>query len=153
MIHIRCAREDDFNLLKSMYLTEVESHDERAEGFARDLLSLMKTILAFDDETLCGTVSWAIRGGMDDGVIEIIGLGVNEGYKRKGIATRLVNQAIVDAREKFESKMCKLRRVFLFMEDSNHIARQFYRKYGFSEVASIPEFYPEDSASIFVMEP
>ena len=135
-----------------MYLTEIESHDERANVFAQDLLSLMRTILAFDDNTLCGTVSWAIRGGMDDGVIEIIGLGVNDRYKRKGIATRLVNQAIADAKERFQTKKHTLRRAFLFMEESNHIARQFYLKYGFSEVAMIPKFYPEDGASIFVIE-
>lgn len=150
MILLRKATESDFDLLRNMYLKEVEQHHERAEVFAHELLTLMNTILCLCDDILCGTVSWAIRGGMDDGVIEIIGLGVREDSKRKGIATRLMNQALEDAREKFASKRCDIRRAFLFMEESNQIARVFYQKLGFEEAASIPEFYPCDGASIFV---
>ena len=112
---IRTATNNDFDILREMYLSEVEPHNERAKAFANDLLSLMNTILCFDDECLCGTVSWAIRGGMDDGVIEIIGLGVNEHHRRKGIATKLIHEALEEAKRRFESSKYTLRRVFLFM--------------------------------------
>ena len=115
---IRTATNNDFDILREMYLSEVEPHNERAKAFANDLLSLMNTILCFDDERLCGTVSWAIRGGMDDGVIEIIGLGVNEHHRRKGIATKLIHEALEEAKRRFESSKYTLRRVFLFMEDN-----------------------------------
>ncbi len=150
MILLRKAIESDFDLLKEMYVRDVMPDDELAGAFAHDLLSQMETILCFYDDNLCGTISWAIRGGMDDGIIEIIGLGVTERYKRKGIATRLVNQVFVDSKEKFSSKKHKLRLAFLFMEESNEVARQFYLKQGFQEAAMISEFYPSDGASIFI---
>ncbi|MFW9931800.1 MAG: GNAT family N-acetyltransferase [Candidatus Thorarchaeota archaeon] len=150
MILLRKAIKTDFAVLKNMYMTEVEPHSERAEAFAHDLLSQMETILCFDDDILCGTVSWAIRGGLNDGIIEIIGLGVNAEYQRRGIATRLVNQVLSDAKNKFASKDYALRRIFLFMEEGNMVARQFYQKLGFVETATITDFYPSDGASIFV---
>jgi len=150
MTVIRRATKEDHALLKAMYFSDIEPHEERAESFAHDLLTEMNTNLCMDGNVICGTVSWAIRGGMDDGVIEIIGLGVKDSYQRKGIATALINHTLKEAQEMFRSKEYYLRRAFLFMEFSNESARQFYRMMDFKEVANIPEFYPSDGASIFV---
>ncbi|MFW9848818.1 MAG: GNAT family N-acetyltransferase, partial [Candidatus Thorarchaeota archaeon] len=95
-------------------------------------------------------ISWDVRGGLNDGVGEITALGVNQAHRRQGIARLLVDEVIKDANQVFGSLDGKLRVLFLFMKGSNETARLFYNSLGFNEVASIPSFYPNESASIFI---
>ena len=148
----RKATVSDANMLIDMYMTDIDPDLEHAESFASDLITRMETILCLEDDNLCGTVSCAVRGGMNDGVVEITALGVREQYQRRGIATQLINEVIKHSQEVFSSRNYQLRRVFLFMEESNDSARQLYTAAGFKEVASIPDFYPTTGASIFVRQ-
>ena len=149
MIDIRTATSADIPLLESMYRKEIEDHIERAQRFAEDLVLKYKTLLAIKDNVVCGTVVWEPRGGLDDGVVEMIGLGVNEGFKRQGVATRLVDTMIEEASQFFSVKGYSLRVVLLFMEKTNETARKFYSANRFKEVAAIPSLYPSGDASIW----
>lgn len=150
MIDIRTATSADIPLLENMYRKEIEDHAERSQKFAEDLVLRYKTLLAIKDEAVCGTVTWEVRGGLDDGVVEMIGLGVNKTFKRQGIATSLVDAMIKDAKQFYSSSGYSLRVVLLFMEYSNETARKFYSANKFKEVASIPSLYPMDDASIWI---
>ncbi len=149
MIEIRTATPSDLPLLENMYRKEIEDHLERARRFAEDLVLRYKTLLAIDDNAVCGTVTWEPRGGLDDGVVEMIGLGVTEGFKRQGIATRLVDAMIEEATQFFSTKDYSLRVILLFMERANETARKFYSTNKFKEVSTIPSLYPQDDASIW----
>ena len=150
MPSLRNATDSDIDILVNLYLNEVEDNEANAQVFARDLLYRMRTILYFEGEKLCGTISWEVRGGLDDGVAEIVGLGVNESNRRKGLASLLIEEVISEASETFREANAQLRILFLFMEAENTTARAFYNHLGFKEVANIPSFYPQDGASIFV---
>ncbi len=147
---LRNATDSDIDILVELYLNEVENNETNAQVFARDLLFRMRTILGFEGEQLIGTISWAVRGGLDDGVAEIVGLGVNESNRRKGLASLLIQEVISEASVTFRESDAQLRILFLFMEAENSTARAFYNQMGFKEVANIPSFYPQDGASIFV---
>ena len=149
MIDIRSTTSADIPLLENMYRKEIEDHPERAKKFAEDLVLRYKTLLAIKDDAVCGTVTWESRGGLDDGVAEIIGLGVNEGFKRQGTATSLVDAAIEDMAQFFSGKGNSLRVIMLFMERTNETARNFYSVNKFKEVAVVPSLYPHDDASIW----
>lgn len=149
MREFRNADEADRKRLIDLFLSEVEDNRPEAERFASDLLDHLKTILCIIDDKLVGTVSWDIRGGLDDGVIELIGLGVNHRYRRQGVATGLLNKLIETATAYYRQESENLRVIYLFMERSNDGARLFYRKSGFIEVAKIPELYPEDDAAVW----
>jgi len=149
MITIRTATSSDISVLEKLYKQEVEDHSERAKKFAKDLVLRYKTLLAFKDDLLCGTISWEPRGGLDDGIAEIIGLGVNEGFKRQGIATRLVNSMIERADQFYSSNGYEIRVIIVFMERTNEIAREFYLANKFKEVGLVPSLYPHDDASIW----
>ncbi len=149
MIDIRTATSADIPLLENMYRKEIEDHAERAQRFAEDLVLRYKTLVAIKDSAVCGTVTWEPRGGLDDGVAELIGLGVNEGFKRQGIASKLVDAMIREASQFFVSNTYSLRVVILFMEKTNETARNFYSAIRFKEVATIPSLYPQDDASIW----
>ncbi len=149
MIEIKHATEADRNLLKSMYLSEVEDHAERAERFADQLISRFNTILALQNGELCGTLSWETRGGYDDGVAELAGIGVNSEFQRQGIATELVERMIEEASTFYSERGYTLRVILLFMEYSNEGARKFYSQIGFSEISKIPNLYPHDDGVIW----
>lgn len=149
MISIRTATSADIPLLEDMYRKEIEDHAERSQKFAEDLVLRYKTLLAIKDEVLCGTVTWEPRGGLDDGVVEMIGLGVNDAFKRQGIATKLVNEMVEEATQFYATKGYSLRVVLLFMERANDTARKFYSANRFKEVAVVESLYPYDDASIW----
>ncbi|RDE13295.1 MAG: hypothetical protein C4K48_08670 [Candidatus Thorarchaeota archaeon] len=150
MLEIRPTAHADIDSLKQMYVSEVEDHAERAEAFAEQLTTKFRTLLALHDGRLCGTLSWDTRGGYDDGVVELVGLGVSSAYQRRGIATKLVERMIVDASQFYSDSGYALRTIILFMERKNERARKFYSQTGFSEVAKIPRLYPHDDAVIWV---
>jgi ribosomal protein S18 acetylase RimI-like enzyme len=149
MFEIKEATSKDKALLENMYLEEVEEHAGRAETFAEDLINHFKTMLALEDGKLCGTLTWDTRGGYDDGVVELIGLGVNKKFQRQGVARRLVNYFIEIASKFYSVRGYSLRVILLFMEGSNEVARKFYSNLGFTEDARILELYPHDDGVIW----
>ncbi len=149
MIEIRPATEADRNLLKTMYLSEVENNVGRAVTFAEDLINHFKTLLALKNSKLCGTLTWDTRGGYDDGVVELVGLGVNREFQRQGIASRLIDIMIEEATRFYSERSYALRVIILFMEGKNEDARKFYSQIGFTEVARIPNLYPHDDGVIW----
>jgi ribosomal protein S18 acetylase RimI-like enzyme len=149
MFEIKQATSADKPLLKNMYLEEVENHAERATTFAENFIDHFKTMLATQEGQLCGTLTWDTRGGLDDGVVELIGLGVNEKFQRQGVAKKLVNYFIEEASKFYSDKGYSLRVVLLFMEGANEVARKFYSNLGFTEDARIPKLYPHDDGVIW----
>jgi ribosomal protein S18 acetylase RimI-like enzyme len=148
-MRIRTAERDDIPSLETMYRTEIENHAERAQQFADDLVLRYNTLLAIENSVICGTVSWESRGGLDDGVVELIGLGVNANLRRQGVGTQLVQAMIEEATQYYKTRGYQLHVILLFMEHENEIARKFYTVNKFIEVASIESLYPSGDASIW----
>ena len=147
---IRNSTEKDIDIVVKMYLDEVENHKQRAQQFAKDLIYRFKTIICVCDKSILGTITWDTRGGLDDGVIELVGLGTSSDFKRQGIARELVLSLINEATKYFSNAGYKLRVIYLFMGKSNNIAELFYNHMGFRKVSEIPSFYPNDDAIIWV---
>jgi ribosomal protein S18 acetylase RimI-like enzyme len=147
---VREATDSDRELLVKLFISEVEDNIDLAEGFATDLLRF-RTILCLDEGNIIGTVSWDIRGGLDDGVVELVGLGVNPQYRRQGVAKELVQTLIHDVSKHYSSHDHNLRIIYLFMEKGNEEGRDFYKSIGFKEIADVPELYPHDDAAIWTL--
>lgn len=147
---IRNATEKDMDIVVKMYLDEVENHQQRAQQFAKDLIYRFKTNICLSDKSILGTITWDTRGGLDDGVIELVGLGTSSNFKRQGIARELVLSLINEAKKYFSKAGYKLRVIYLFMEKSNNIGELFYNHMGFRKVSDIPSLYPHDDAVIWV---
>ncbi len=142
----RKVSEKDKDLLEAMYVSEVEKDQKRAEKFANDLIFRLRTIICTNGDKILGTVSWNRRGGTDDGVIELIALGVKTSHQRKGIAKKLILTLIDEAKIFFSKEGYKLRIIYLFMEKSNIIAQNFYKYMDFHKVSEIKAFLPHDDA-------
>ena len=147
---IRNATEKDMDIVVKMYLDEVENHQQRAQQFAKDLIYRFKTNICVSDKNILGTITWDTRGGLDDGIIELVGLGTSSNFKRQGIARELVLSIENEARKYFSKAGYKLRVIYLFMEKSNNIGALFYNNMGFRKVSEIPSLYPNDDAVIWV---
>jgi len=147
---IRNATDKDMDLLVKMYLDEVEDHQQRAQQFAKDLIYRFKTIICLSDKKIRGTITWDTRGGLDDGVIELVGLGTSSDFQRQGIAKELVLMLVNEVKEYFSKAGYKLRIIYLFMEKSNNIGELFYNHMGFRKVSEIPSFYPNNDAVMWI---
>ena len=147
---IRNATEKDMDILVKMYIDEVENHQQRAQQFAKDLIYRFKTNICVSDKIILGTITWDTRGGLDDGVIELVGLGTNSDFQRQGIARELVLSLINEARKDFSKAGYKLRVIYLFMERGNNVGTLFYNHMGFRNVSEIPSFYPNDDAVMLI---
>jgi len=128
---IRNATEKDMDIVVKMYLEEVENHQRRAQQFAKDLIYRFKTIICVSNKNILGTITWDTRGGLDDGVIELVGLGTSSNFKRQGIARDLVLSLINEVKKYFSKAGYKLRVNYLFMEKNNNIGELFYTDMGF----------------------
>lgn len=147
---IRNATEDDIELIIKMYLADVENHHERASQFAKDLIYRFKTIICLAGDKIIGSIIWDTRGGLNDGVVELVGLGVTPVFQRQGIARELLLCLIRSAKEHFSKARYKLRVIYLFMERNNEIGRKLYKYMGFREISEIPAFYPHDDAVFWI---
>ena len=147
---IRYSNEEDLELLEEMYINEIENHKERAQQFAKDLIYRFKTIICISDKKILGTISWNTKGGLNDGVVELVGLGVKPDYRKQGIGRALILSLIRETKKLFSKFGYKLRVIYLFVERNNETGRKFYNYMGFREVSVIPAFYPHDDAVFWI---
>ena len=147
---IRNATEKDMDIIVKMYLDEVENHQQRAQKFAKDLIYRFKTNICVSDKNVLGTISWDTRGGLDDGIIELVALGTRSEFQRQGVMRELVLSIENEARKYFSKAGYKLRVIYLFMEKSNNIGELFYNHMGFRKVSEIPSFLPKDDAVMWI---
>ena len=78
--------------------------------------------------------------------IEILGIGVNQGSRRKNIATRLMDELI----EYFEKSEYK--KIILEVRESNTVAQRLYKKYGFKQISKRKKYYVDEDAKVYQRE-
>ncbi len=98
--------------------------------------------LVFEDQDLIiGYVGmWFLPGE-----IHITSLAVAPEYRRKGIASRLIEEVYKAAQEK------KVYRITLEVRASNKVARQLYKKEGFAETGIKPCYYSDNREDAVIM--
>jgi ribosomal protein S18 acetylase RimI-like enzyme len=147
---IRNATEKDVDIIVKMYLEEVENNQQRAQKFAKDLIYRYKTNICVSEKNVLGTITWDTRGGLDDGIIELVALGTRSEFQRQGVMRELVLSIENEAKKYFSKAGHKLRVIYLFMEKSNNTGELFYSHMGFSKVSEIPAFLPKDDAVMWI---
>ena len=78
--------------------------------------------------------------------IEILGIGVNQGSRRKNIATELMDELI----EYFEKSEYK--KIILEVRESNTVAQRLYKKYGFKKISKRKRYYVDEDAEVYLRE-
>jgi ribosomal-protein-alanine N-acetyltransferase len=82
------------------------------------------------------------------GEVHIMNLAVHPDWRRKGIGTRLVEEAISISRKQAVQK------IHLEVRRSNDSARKLYEKFGFQVIAVRPNYYtqPREDALLMALE-
>ena len=78
--------------------------------------------------------------------IEILGIGVDQGSRRKNIATQLMDELI----EYFEKSEYK--KIILEVRESNAVAQRLYKKYGFKQISKRKKYYIDEDAEVYLKE-
>lgn len=86
------------------------------------------------------------------GIIQILELGVNPAYRRRGHAGRLVKEVFAQARAHHRNSGARLRRAWLVVEQKEQvIARAFLSKHGFHHVATMKDMLADGDLLIYTL--
>lgn len=95
-----------------------------------------------DNKKICGYTGF--RHVLDEG--HITTLAVHPKYRKKGIGTKLIEQLLVDAKER------GLKKLFLEVRQSNVPAQKIYKKLGFKVIDRRREYYQHPVEDALVMQ-
>jgi ribosomal protein S18 acetylase RimI-like enzyme len=112
-------------------------------------LNFNHTIIAKDDAKIIGTIQWLIKEDPNLGVVELEEINVLFGYQKKGIGSQLINTAIDSVKEYFQKNNLNLRKIYLFVSETNLAAQTFYQKFGFKEKAKINNLFSDSANELF----
>ena len=102
-----------------------------------------KCVGAFIKDQLVGLITYSI--GIDDADIE--GIIVSEEFRRRGVANKLFEFALLDIKNNGVEKL------LLEVRASNSPAISFYKSKGFTQISVRKKYYPDgEDALIFVKE-
>lgn len=107
------------------------------------------TIIAKDKEKIVGVLQWYIKENPAAGVVEFEELYVSENYRGKGIGSLIVKYAIQSAKNYFAKIDIKLRRIFLFIDKENKIARDIDEKHGFKFISELGDLFSDTGVELF----
>ena len=94
--------------------------------------------------SVCGTrvAGFLVSRTLTEGETELLNLAVAPGFRRQGVARKLVESLLGEARGV----------VYLEVRESNRAARKFYNQMGFQEVSWRSGYYQEPPEAAIVMK-
>jgi len=119
----------------------IKSVEEGIEVFGNEAKKGWIFLVAEADKKVVGLVSWQMKGLPRHGLIELDRIAVLTDFRGKGIAKKLFDFIESDAKQFFESKNEKLRKLFLFTHEDNDRAISFYKKMGMEKDAVLKNHY------------
>ncbi|MFX0080647.1 MAG: GNAT family N-acetyltransferase [Candidatus Hodarchaeota archaeon] len=112
-------------------------------------LSHNNTIIAKDGNKIIGKMLWLIKEDPNVGVAEFEELYVFENYRRMGIGAELVKASIKAVRRHFKNLGINPRRIYLFINEKNQIAKTLCEKFGFEYIANLGHLFSENDNELF----
>ena len=99
------------------------------------------TVVAKDSDKIVGTLQWHIKENPKTGLVEFEEIHVLEKYRGKGIGSLILKFAIQSVKDYFRKINIKPRKIFLFVDKKNKVARALYKKYGFKPISEIGNLF------------
>ena len=107
------------------------------------------TIIAEENQDIAGAVQWYVKENPNAGVAELEEMFVTENYRKKGIASELLNYLIEDVKKFFSSRNIEPRKLYLFVSKDNQSARKLYEKHGFKMIAEVNDIFTDNQNEVF----
>jgi ribosomal protein S18 acetylase RimI-like enzyme len=109
------------------------------------------TIVAKDDEKIIGTIQWLIKEDPNLGVVEIEEVNVLMAYQKQGIGSKMMGFTLNSIKKYFQENNLNLRKIYLFVSESNLAAQKFYEKFGFQKITSIKNLFSDYENEYFYL--
>lgn len=156
-VFIRKANQKDAEGIARVLVESYNIKDlnEGVEVFKNEVKKNHNYIIAEDTRTassansvgnkkVIGLVTWITYGLPKHGVCELDRIAVLPEYRGKGIAKKLFNALIKDAKQFYNKNNSRLRKLYLLTHVDNIRAHRFYEKLGFKHETTLKEHYYKD---------
>ena len=119
----------------------IEGLKEGIDIFKNETKKFHHYIIAEEKGKIIGVVTWLIHGLPKHQLCELDRIAVLPEYRGKGVAQKLFNALIKDAKMFYKKNKSKLRKLYLLTHADNARAHKFYEKLGFKHETTLKQHY------------
>ena len=101
-------------------------------------------IVAEENGKIIGIVTWIMHGLPKHRLCELDRIAVLPEYRGRGVAKKLFDDLVNDAKQFYKKNKSKLRKLYLLTHADNIKAHKFYEKLGFKHETTLKEHYYKD---------
>ena len=127
------------NVLVQSY--NIKDLKEGINTFKNEIKKQHHYIIAEENNKIIGVVTWIIHGLPKHQLCELDRIAVLPEYRGKGIAKKLFEVLIKDAKAFYKKHKSKLRKLYLLTHADNIRAHKFYEKLGFEHETTLKKHY------------
>ena len=125
-------------LLKSYNIKDL---NEGINVFKDEAKKSYNYIVAEENSKIIGIVTWLMHGLPKHQLCELDRIAVLPEYRGKGVAQRLFNALVKNAKSFYRKNNSKLRKLYLLAHADNTRAQKFYEKLGFKHETTLKSHY------------
>ena len=119
----------------------IKTLKEGIDVFKVEVKKFHNYIVAEDSGKIVGIVTWVVHGLDKHQLCELDRIAIIPQYRGTGVALKLFEALIKDAKSYFKSNKSKLRKLYLLTHADNVGAHKFYEKLGFKHETTLKEHY------------
>tara|TARA_Y100000310_G_scaffold281722_1_gene302395 strand:- start:31528 stop:31995 length:468 start_codon:yes stop_codon:yes gene_type:complete len=127
------------NVLIQSY--NIEDSKEGTSVFKAETKKSYKYIVADNGKEIAGIVTWVVHGLPKHQLCELDRIAVLPEYRGKGVAKKLFNALVGDAKSYYKKHNQKLRKLYILTHADNKRAHKFYEKLGLKHETTLKEHY------------
>jgi len=125
-------------LVKSYNIKDIK---EGMNVFKKEIKKYHNYIVAVDKKEVVGIVTWIVHGLEKHQLCELDRIAVLPAYQGRGVAKKLFDTLVMDAKSHYKKHNQKLRKLYLLSHAGNKRAHKFYEKLGFKHESTLKEHY------------
>ena len=127
------------NVLVRSY--NIDNIEEGAKVFENETEKSFNYIVAEENSKIIGIVTWIVHGLPKHQLCELDRIAVLPEFRGKGVAKKLFNALVSNAKAYYKKYNKKLRKLYLLTHADNIRAQKFYEKLGFKHETTLKEHY------------
>jgi len=127
------------NVLMQSY--NIKDLREGLSVFKNETKKFHNYIVADNSKKIAGIVTWVVHGLRKHQLCELDRIAVLPEYRGKGVAKKLFNALVGDAKSYYKKNNQKLRKLYILTHADNKRAHRFYKKLGLKHETTLKEHY------------